>query len=141
MRNLDIAPTLLDLAGITVPEGFEGESLLPLLTQAEGAPDRPGFASLPAKVMKDSKLQVSVNDGRWSMARDLDEKGGESLFDLAVDPREDANVVDLEPEVAQRMRDLLDAHHAVEARPGASAQDIRIDPGIAERLRAVGYLQ
>ena len=34
VRNLDIAPTLLDAAGIEVPETFEGRSLWPLVAEA-----------------------------------------------------------------------------------------------------------
>ncbi len=141
VRNLDIAPTLLELAGVAIPAGFEGESLLPLLVAGEEAPDRPNFASLRANIMKTSRLQTAHNDGSWTLVRELDEEGREYLFDLAVDPREDANVVDLEPAAARRMRGVLDAHESVEARPDASRSDVRIDPAIAERLRAVGYLQ
>ncbi|MDJ0846740.1 MAG: sulfatase [Myxococcota bacterium] len=141
VRNLDIAPTLLDLAGVSVPESFEGESLLPLLLGEGERADRPNFASLPASIMKSSRLQSALNDGSWTLVRDLDAAGEEYLFDLAVDPREDANLVDLEPAEASRMREALDAHEAVGPRRGASESDVRIDPAIAERLRAVGYLQ
>jgi len=141
VRNLDIAPTILDLAGVPVPEDFEGESLLPLLREGEAPADRPNFARLPDKIMKTSRLQAALNDGTWTLVRDLDEAGREYLFDLSLDPREDANILDLEPEVAARMREALDAHEAVEARSGTSEQDVRIDPAIAERLRAVGYFQ
>ena len=39
------------------------------------------------------------------------------------------------------MRAVLDAHLSVEARAEARATNVRIDPNIAERLRAMGYLQ
>jgi arylsulfatase A-like enzyme len=133
---------LLELAGLPIPTGFEGESLLPLLQEGgQEAADRPSFASLPSNIMKTARLQVALNDGSWSLVRDLDDEGKEYLFDLEIDLREDANLVDLEPEVAARMRRQLDAHEAVEPRDGASQQGVRIDPAIAERLRAVGYLQ
>ena len=38
VRNLDIAPTLLELAGIEIPESFEGRSLVPLFSDEEPAP-------------------------------------------------------------------------------------------------------
>jgi hypothetical protein len=39
------------------------------------------------------------------------------------------------------MRKLLDAHERTGTRAGVNREDVRIDPKIAERLRAVGYLQ
>ncbi|MEE3332200.1 MAG: sulfatase [Myxococcota bacterium] len=145
VRNIDIAPTLLDLAGVSIPEGFEGTSLVPLMfadsSAAGRAEDRPSYASLRANIILSSKLQVAVNDGSWTLVREVGGDGKEHLFDLAVDSREDANLIDLEPEQAVRMRALLDAHERVAGRAGVSRADVRIDPAIAERLRAVGYLQ
>ncbi len=141
VRNLDIAPTILDMAGIPIPEDFEGESLMPLIVSSEPAPARINFAALGAPIMVDVTEQVSVNDGVWSFARNLDEEGREFLFDRRVDSAEDANLVDLEPEQAARMRSLLDGYLGLSPRPEARAEKVWIDPGIAERLRAVGYLQ
>jgi arylsulfatase A-like enzyme len=141
VRNVDIAPTILELAGAPVPEAFEGESLLPLLGAAETILDRPSFADLPGRVMQASRLQAALNDGSWTLVRDLDDEGREYLFDLSLDPNEDANLLEFEPEVAARMRETLDAHQAVGVRDGTSEQDVRIDPNVAERLKAVGYFQ
>jgi arylsulfatase A-like enzyme len=141
VRTLDVAPTVLQLAGLPVPEGFEGESLLPLIAAPDAAPDRPNFAALGAPVFKGVVEQISVNDGSWSLARNLDEEGREFLFDRGVDPLEDANLLELEPAAAERMRTALDSHLAAGARPGTRATDVRIEPAIAERLRAMGYLQ
>jgi len=141
VRNLDIAPTVLDIAGVDILEDFEGESLLPLIAAPGGQPDRPSFAALGAPILVGAVEQVSVNDGSWSLARNLDEEGREFLFERALDPQEDANLVDLEPAAAQRMRAVLDAHLSVRARSDTRATNVRIDPKIAERLRAVGYLQ
>ncbi len=141
VRTLDVAPTVLELAGVPVPESFEGESLLPLIAAPDAAPDRPNFAALGAPVFRGVVEQISVNDGSWSLARNLDEEGREFLFDRGVDPLEDANLLELEPAAAERMRAALDSHLAAGARPGTRATDVRIEPAIAERLRAMGYLQ
>jgi arylsulfatase A-like enzyme len=141
VRNLDIAPTVLDIAGLAIPEGFEGESLLPLIAAPGRPPDRPSFAALGEPILAGVVEQVSVNDGSWSLARNLDAAGKEFLFERALDPLEDANLVDLEPAAAGRMRAVLDAHLSVEARADARAANVRIDPFIAESLRAMGYLQ
>ena len=141
VRNLDIAPTMLDLVGVPIPASFQGESLLPLITSPEPAPDRVSYADLGDPVMVGVPEQVSVVDGAWSLARNIDETGKEFLFDRKLDPREDANLLDLEPAQAERMQALLNSHLATELRPGTHVEDVRIDPGIAKRLRALGYLQ
>jgi len=145
--NLDIAPTLLDIAGIPVPASFEGRSLLPLVTGeaagSEAESGRPSYAGLGTPLYPDASIQLSVTDGAWTYARNLeaDPHPGEFLFDRALDPAENANLIEREPAQAARMRELLDRY--LEAKPEESVlqTDVRIDPGIAERLRAMGYLQ
>jgi len=141
VRNIDIAPTVLELIGVPIPGEFEGESLLPLIEADAPVPDRTVFADLGEPILTDAIEQVSVNDGAWSMARNLDPEGREFLFEWELDPMEDANLIDLEPAQAERLRAVLDAHLAVEAREGTHVEDVSIDPGIAAALRAVGYLQ
>jgi choline-sulfatase len=140
VRNIDIAPTILELSGLAVPPAFEGVSLIPLIEGREEG-DRISFADLGASIMHGISEQVAVNDGRYSLLRDLDETGVEQLFDQNLDPVEDANLIDLEPVEAERMRALLDAHLDHDPVSGASQEKVRIDPGIANRLKALGYLQ
>ncbi|MBW2577870.1 MAG: sulfatase-like hydrolase/transferase [Deltaproteobacteria bacterium] len=142
-RNLDLAPTLLDLAGIAIPQSFQGESLLPLLNAeaGEAARDRTTYASLPALLFRDATLQESVSTGSWSFARDFDDSRREHLYDLHVDPDEEVNLIEIEPEAADRLRPLLDAQLRRTPLPGTVRSDIRIDPQIADKLRALGYLQ
>lgn len=35
MLNIDIAPTLLDMAGVTVPADIDGKSFLPVILEAD----------------------------------------------------------------------------------------------------------
>jgi arylsulfatase A-like enzyme len=145
VRNIDVAPTLLDLANVPVPDGFEGRSLLPLVTGA--APereDREAFAALGEPLYRDAVVQESVTDGEWTYARNLgpeERKGEEFLFDRSLDPGENVNLIARETQQAARWRAALDRHDASGAHPEALATDVRIDPGIAQRLRAMGYLQ
>jgi arylsulfatase A-like enzyme len=148
VRNVDIAPTLLALAGVDEPPSFEGESLLPLVTGASEPDDRTSFAGLGFPLYLDSSIQSAVNDGHWQYARnDENEKQigtappPELLFDRSVDPVEQVNLIDREPSQAARLRAVLDAHLEETPDAGVRESDVRIDPGIAERLRAMGYLQ
>jgi choline-sulfatase len=155
VRNVDIAPTLLDLAGIPASGSFEGASLMPLLTGAATESDRPSYAGLGVPLFPDASVQTAASDGAWTYARNAptekdDESaaprfrpvapGSEFLFDRRVDPGENVNLVAREPTEAGRMRNLLDAHLTDEG-AGVVERGVRIDPGIADRLRAMGYLR
>jgi arylsulfatase A-like enzyme len=152
VRNVDVAPTLLDLAGVPIPAEFEGRSLVPLLTGASEEGDRPTYAALGVPLFPDASVQ-SVSDGSWTYARnatapeDADAyesravaPGREFLFDRRVDPGENVNLVRREAAETERMRGLLDAHLA-ERGEGVVERGVRIDPAIADRLRAMGYLR
>jgi arylsulfatase A-like enzyme len=141
VRNLDIAPTVLDLAGLAIPDTYQGRSLLPLLGRESDPRDRVTYASLSDLLYRDARRQESVSDGSWSFARDLDGGRNEYLFDHGVDPDEDVNLIEFEPARAEVMRALLDAYEAQKPTPGTVAPEVRIDPSLAAKLKALGYLQ
>ena len=101
-------------------------------------------AALGQPLYPDASVQESMNDGAWTYARDVvepDANPGELLFDRSVDPGENVNLIEREPVQAARMRALLEHHREGGAVEGVLETDVRIDPGIAQRLRAMGYLQ
>jgi hypothetical protein len=125
-----------------------------LLTGVAEEPERRRNAALGVPVFPDASVQSSVTDGAWTFARnatapDGDDKayearavapGAESLFDRRVDPGENVNLVGREPEQAAKLRQLLDGQQA-DGRAGVVERGVRIDPGIAYWLRAMGYLR
>ena len=141
-NGIDWYPTLLELAGITPPPGFEGTSLLPLLAGTAVA-DRPSYAGLGQPLFFDARVQRSLTDGEWTYARDVESEAQprELLFDRALDAGENVNLIDLEPEQAHRMRERMDDYLAGRRDEEALETEVRIDPGIAGRLRALGYLR
>lgn len=82
VEMVDIAPTILDIAGVPAPERFQGRSILPQLRGEPGEP-RTGFAALnlgwfslrAAKTPEHKYIRDAANDTQ-------------SWFDLAEDPRE-----------------------------------------------------
>jgi arylsulfatase A-like enzyme len=113
---MDLAPTLLDDAGLRPGWQFEGQSLLPWL--AAGAPNE---SARPVYVESGyaKKFDVSIRRGRWKLicfgekfVADLVGASRYELYDIVADPLETRNLADDEPEVRAELQELLDAHAA-----------------------------
>jgi N-acetylglucosamine-6-sulfatase len=92
--NVDIAPTLLDVAGVAIPADFHGRSLVPLL-RGEAIPWRE--AMLAEYVQEERYPQTpswqAVRTGRWKLIRYTELEGMDELYDLRADPHELRNLI------------------------------------------------
>jgi arylsulfatase A-like enzyme len=121
-RHLDVAPTLLALAGVPVPESFRGQSLFDPAESvyAEGGPWR------------------AVQDGEHKLARNI-ETGQELVF--ATRDTLDATPLPGAP-VAKALRQRLDRERATEAAPRTPREAATPwTPDDVEMLRALGYAE
>lgn len=105
---VDVAPTLLDLAGVRPgdparPAALRGETLLPLLG-GHGRAARWVFAELPRGPYGGEELAWWVGDDKLRF-----ERGGWRLFDLAVDPGERVDRAWAEAAEVARLRTRLSA--------------------------------
>lgn len=138
VRNLDLAPTLAELAGLRPPAEFEGSSLLPRMRGGETEVAPPSFAWL-------GSLR-SVTTERWHISLDL-ETGERRLYDRRSDPGGRLNAIADHPQAAADLARLLDAledakRRAEEeaARLGPQQPPAELDPAVREQLEALGYL-
>jgi len=128
VAHIDVLPTLVAAAGADLPEGVEidGLNLMPV---AMGERETLGRDTLfwqsgPYRVVRhqDWKLQVTPD-------------GEEYLFNLAVDPTEQNNLVESEPGKLAELQGLLAAHKAA-ARPPLyshwSELTVMVDKSLAE---------
>jgi phosphoglycerol transferase MdoB-like AlkP superfamily enzyme len=91
---VDTAPTVLDLLGLAIPEGYEGHSLL------DGRTDMALFCT-------DYSLGfLGLRDGKWKLIHEL-ESGRSCLYDLADDPDERRDISALYPERVAAYREHL----------------------------------
>jgi arylsulfatase A-like enzyme len=96
--NLDLAPTVAELAGVTVPGRVNGRSLVPLLraVDANGAvPWRSDF--LIESFSTVSVPHRAVRSDRWKYVRNESDPPFEELYDLTRDPHEMENLLVVAP--------------------------------------------
>jgi N-acetylglucosamine-6-sulfatase len=93
--SLDIAPTLLELAGVTAPAGLHGRSLVPLL-RGETAGWRKAFLTEYFAEAGYPRIPTwqAVRDDRWKYIHYTDLDGMDELYDLRADPHEMKNLID-----------------------------------------------
>ncbi|MEM0970345.1 MAG: sulfatase/phosphatase domain-containing protein, partial [Verrucomicrobiota bacterium] len=104
VANIDVAPTLLDVAGITV-DGMDGGSFLPLVRgeKPEGWRDALLYEYFWERNYPQTPTQHALRDDRYKYIRyhgiwDVDE-----LYDLEADPEERRNLI-FDPDQADRVQ-------------------------------------
>ena len=91
--NIDIAPTLLDLAGIDVPEQMQGRSLMPLITSESDVNWRTDFFVEHLMDHKQIVKHEGVRGDQWKYARYFEiEPVYEELYNFVDDPLEQNNL-------------------------------------------------
>lgn len=133
VQHVDVAPTLLDLAGIERPPEWRGRSLRPLL-ESGAALDEQGIYSesmYPRYHFGWSEL-TALTDARYRFIQ----APRQELYDLAADPRERENLAGRRAQTEAAMRAALDRFTAGRAidTPAAVSDEAR------ERLQALGYV-
>lgn len=137
VRLADVAPTLLEAAGIAVPKAMQGESLLRLKPDA-GA-DRPAYAmtDYPRRAFGWTPLVA------WRADRFLYIRAPRpELYDLVADPAETNNLAATRARVVEGMQKELDdfvRRSSSTGAPTTGTPDTR-DRDLANRLAALGYV-
>ena len=131
VRLMDVAPTLLDLLDIPIPETMLGRSLLPMI-DGEGANLIAVSEMGPYKALVDppNKLIVDTTSGRLS------------LFDLSLDPGEQHDIFEQNPAAAKQLhRYLVGSLQSLKTdQVDGIAKVLPKDKELVEQLRSLGYL-
>ncbi|HEU4403160.1 MAG TPA: sulfatase/phosphatase domain-containing protein, partial [Candidatus Polarisedimenticolia bacterium] len=148
-RTVDIMPTILALAGVAVPGGLDGVSLVPRLRGDRSGPGLLAYSESGRNFYRENPRQyIGGVAGKWRMLRSdafkliLIPKDPEpiwELYDLRADPGETVNVLRRFPEVAADLKSRLLAILAAD--PGRSDRDEPpLPPELQEQMRSLGYV-
>ena len=92
--NVDLAPTMLDLAGIPVPAAMQGRSLKPVLEGVTPQDWRTEFFYEHHSVKSRIPPSEAVRTQRWKYIRWMEPNPlVEELYDLEADPLEEQNLI------------------------------------------------
>jgi arylsulfatase A-like enzyme len=136
---VDVGPTLLDLAGLPVPEAKfpdDGRSLTGTF-RGDGGPAPVSVAhavggnlyGLPAALLE---------DGPWRFI--LRANGVQELYDVTRDPAERHNVATANPEVVAAYRKRLEPQLATLLHTSSGSAPAELSPEQIEALKSLGYV-
>jgi arylsulfatase A-like enzyme len=140
VRLLDVPPTLLDFAGVPIPDGLDGVSLLPLLDRAD--------ASLPPVLISETEYRdmkkIAAFEGDWKYVASRDGHAGTAPRELQRSGRPEngrrTDVSARHPERVERLAAYVAKWEAEHPREKPTLQERALPPAEVEQLKALGYL-
>ena len=110
VSGIDFYPTLLDLTGIDKPQNqiLDGVSLVPLL-KGEQLKKRPLFWHYPHYGNQGGEPVSMIRKEDWKLIHYW-EDGHDELYNLTQDPGEKVDLYAINPDMAQSLRNELDAY-------------------------------
>jgi N-acetylglucosamine-6-sulfatase len=129
--NIDLAPTLLELAGVNAPAAMQGRSLVPFLKGASPVWRNSFLIEYYSDKVFPRVLKMgykAVRDRRWKYIHYLELEGMDELYDLKTDPYEMKNVIH-EPGAAHTLDEMKQEMGRLLKETSANATS-----GIAEKI-------
>jgi len=119
----DILPTILDFFEVPIPKTVHGSSILPLITEETEAIHKYAFSSrFLASGFHEGLMEAAAQDGwagpaeaispvtvtneRWALICSP-ERSMSELYDLDTDPKQQTNLIDRKPDIAEEMREAF----------------------------------
>jgi arylsulfatase A-like enzyme len=134
---LDVAPTILEWAGVAIPPSVQGRSLL------RGAAGAEAYGETEHTTDGTHKVFLRAGADRWKAILSLDPSAGtvrrEEWYDLASDPGERRSAPPAAA-AADPIRARAVARWRVGRGAGAPERAVCLTPEQAERLKALGYV-
>jgi arylsulfatase A-like enzyme len=130
---IDLAPTLVDLAGGKIPEAWDGNSLSPWLVGERSDNDRVVFQEhLP--------WEKALRNADWAYMETNAEGGSEQWLYAGSDVAQENELSRQYPLQVEEFHRLVHERAELDAGREAEATKLELDEATTERLRALGYV-
>ena len=131
---LDLAPTLMEIAGAPVPASFDGGSLLDWLKGGVPPADRTVFMENPRHD------ELGVRTAEWAYFEGRSPLGDGPWLYRADDLRQENNLAAELPEKVAELRELVVERRRIDSQRAGSSTTVELTEERRERLRALGYI-
>jgi arylsulfatase A-like enzyme len=132
---LDISPTLVDTAGVNLPDNFYGHSLQSLLSKGEWPRSEiiGDWSSSP-----DAPREFVYRDHDWKYIKRPET---EELYKLESDPDESNNLLGSEESerIIDDLREIVEQHESVVDSTYVNVDRVEMDEGVKQQLQDLGY--
>jgi len=135
VRITDVMPTVLELAGVTIPAPVQGASLVPLARGETLDLLAYGETWYPRHHYGWSEL-TTVRDGRYKFIA----APRRELYDTVADPGETTDLSATNPRLADALQAALRDFTARTSASATPQAPRAVDPDVEDRLRALGYV-
>ena len=152
-RSIDILPTILDLVDVEFASPqFQGVSLVKLLAADGQAPELVLFAGedrpvdVTARVLRTREYKY-ISVGGERRAQPFYRDRPEQLYNLVTDPGETQNLVEIEKQVYEKMRQQVKEWKAacedlrLTLVPKAMTKKLQLDKKTVKELESLGYIK
>lgn len=137
VQIVDIAPTLLEAAGVASSGAMQGESLVPVLRNGARKKNRLAFSeSYFAALQMGVSPIFSVQDNTLKY---IDAPKPE-LYDLASDPGEKQNLIEQRKSEARQYQTRIEQYQKTYFKSSVEAEKRKVSAEEAEQFAALGYL-
>jgi len=138
VRNIDVMPTVLDLTGLDIPKGIDGQSIAKAVVTGQGEFPHEVFAHT-----RFARRYQGLFDERFKLIEEV-ETGKTWLFDEKRDPAELTDCSQSFPDVAERMkRRLKGIRRSLDQRQLSYREEVqhtsRKALQLVKKLRTLGY--
>ena len=131
VRSIDLMPTLIDLAGLKIPDGLSGQSLLAsLLGKTEWPTEAFG------EEIRNDRRKLALRTSEWKLIRGFGVAQNREIYNLKIDPNESQQAAETPP--APLLDSLSGFRDRYSERP---RQESTIDEATENHLRALGYIE